>query len=253
MALSSGTGSVTGGRHPEADPAAVSNRGARLKQLGGLSGSAVIATMTQKLSGNTAERERETLLAADGLELQRQNPSAAALALEPEPEPEPEPVPEEVLPAAPATPSVGDDAFRDGMFAAYLNRVEEKGCAWRQELDRCGIAISFDPSPRSSATIHAAQERLAAAADARCVTPAAGPLAVAAAPDVPRASRGKVMVRSDRSAPWVLGEILSIEETSRLATVQYGATNSVVRVLLTDPTRVRLMPPSSKSGEDKSS
>ena len=63
-----------------------------------------------------------------------------------------------------------------------------------------------------------------------------------AAPAQPVASRGKVMVRSNQHADWVSGEIVHIDELSRLATVAYGA-NSTVRVLLTDPTRVRLLPP----------
>jgi hypothetical protein len=128
------------------------------------------------------------------------------------------------------------------MFAGYLNRVEEKGCAWRQELNRCGIVLTFEASPRTSASL-AAAEQLVAAAEARRDAPAPTGLAPSAASAArePVVSRGKVMVRSDRTADWVPGEIVSIEESSRLATVRYGS-YSTVSVLLTDPTRVRLIP-----------
>lgn len=239
-------------RHPDADPATRS-RGAMLRQLGGSRalggiGTRAIATVSQKLG---TERERETLLGADGLGMHQHKPVGGPLdpqlVLEPEPEPEPEPQPEQIAATAPAGSSRDDDAFRDGMFAGYLNRVEEKGCAWRQELNRCGIVLTFEASPRTSASIAAAQQ-LVAAAEARHDVPASAPTdlapSVASPAREPAVSRGRVMVRSDRTADWVPGEIVSIEESSRLATVRYGS-NSTVCVLLTDPTRVRLIPPHS--------
>jgi hypothetical protein len=230
-------------RHPDADPA-TRNRGDKLRHLGGL-GSTVITTVSQKLG--TAEKERETLLASNGLELNQQRPFGAALEpLQLHSEPEPEPEPEPVAPALAG--SSQDDVFRDGVFAAYLNRVEEKGCAWRQELNRCGIALAFDTAPKTFASIRAAEQlaaaaegKRAAAAEARRDAPTlSGP--APAGSRGPAASRGKVMVRIAQTAEWVAGEIVSIEDSSRLATVRYGA-NSTVCVFLTDPTRVRLVPP----------
>ena len=229
-------------------------RGAKVKQLGG-----VMVEKVKKVTSTPAERE--SLMGANGLELQRQREGAAVAAApaaggdgrrhgEAEPEPEPEQV--EVLPANVALPSTlssedGDTQFRDGMFSAYLNRVEEKGCAWRQELDRCGIVLDFEPSPRKSATIEAAQQKLAEAAEAPRLLPqslGAAPPSPAPAPLAAGASRGKVMVRSDRTAPWVEGEIVALDEETKMATVQFSG--GVCRVLLSDPSRVRLMPTSAR-------
>ena len=230
-------------RHLDADPATRNPRGAKLRHLSGLGGlgSTIITTVSQKLG---ADAERETLLASNGLELNQQRPFAAAL--EPVQLPEPEPEDFSVAPALAA--SSQDDVFRDGMFAAYLNRVEEKGCAWRQELNRCGIVLAFDASPKTCASIRAAEQlvaaaeaRRAAAGEARRDAPTFSGLAPAGS-RAPAVSRGKVMVRIAQTAEWVVGEIVSIEESSRLATVQYGG-NSTVCVFLTDPTRVRLIPP----------
>lgn len=230
-------------RHLDADPATRS-RGARLRQRGGRGGlgglsNTVISAVSQKLG---SERERDVLLAASHLDVHQRKPEGPCFEFELQPEPELEPetvgsLADDILPAAPVD-SCRDDDVRDGIFAAYLNRVEEKGCAWRQELNRCGITLTFDASPRTSASIFAAQ-RLAAAAQARRDTALT---TVAPAADGPVVSRGKVMVRSTRNADWVSGEIASIDEATRIATVQYGS-NSTVRVLLTDPTRVRLVPP----------
>ena len=177
----------------------------------------------------------------------------AQLQAEPEPEPEPEPAG-----AGGGIPEGDPDTrFREGMFASYLQRVEQKGCAWRQELQRCGIFVE-NTAPTTAPTTEeivaqmqaqqaaeAARAQAAQAAQQSSHDEAESPRDASPADEASRRrreespSRGAVSVKGSADGEWEPGEILAI--SSGVATVRYSGGTKETKVLLRDPSRVKLM------------
>ena len=248
MALSRGRGHGAGGQAaaagglqdglgaPPRSPAPESpSKAARLK-------SRVSSTLSRVGRGERASATTEPLT------LQAQQ-----LQGEPEPEPEPEPAG-----AGGGIPEGDPDTrFREGMFASYLQRVEQKGCAWRQELQRCGIFVE-NTAPTTAPTTEeivaqmqaqqaaeAARAQAAQAAQQSSHDEAESPRDASPAEEASRRrreespSRGAVSVKGSADGEWEPGEILAI--SSGVATVRYSGGTKETKVLLRDPSRVKLM------------
>ena len=172
-------------------------------------------------------------------------------------EPEPEPEPELAGAGGDIPESDPDTRFREGMFASYLQRVEQKGCAWRQELQRCGIFVE-NTAPTTAPTTEeivaqmqaqqaaeAARAQAAQAAQQSSHDEAESPRDASPAEEASRRrreespSRGAVSVKGSADGEWEPGEILAI--SSGVATVRYSGGTKETKVLLRDPSRVKLM------------